>query len=214
MYHQWLEQFPTRKYLRNTRLFSQGDELAYCYYLTDGIASQFINYENGTEIVTKYHFPGQMLNIWGVLKHKQICRSSVVSKTDLTAVVIPAAELRRKLDEDFPFYRWVVEHILENNRYIYEQYQKKARGNAAEIVCYTILALCQSDLQGNSYLPREFTFLDLAQHLRIHRITVSHIFKALQEERIVERTDLGWRLLDFDGLNEYAQGNRLLNYSN
>lgn len=213
MYHQWIEQFPTRKYAKNCRLFMQGDKLEYCYYLKSGICSQFINYENGTEIVTKYYFPGQMLNIWGVLKRKDIHPSSVVAKTDITAVVIPARILRKELDENFAFYRWIVEYILENNQYVYEQYQKKAKGNAAEMLCYTILTLSQTDLHGNSYLPKEFAFLDLAQHLRIHRITVSHIFRALQEENVICKCDLGWRLLDIDALEEYAQGNRTLNYA-
>ena len=214
MYRKWFEQFPLRKYPKGHRLFSQGDELEYCYFLKSGICSQFINYENGTEIITKYHFPGQMLNIWGLLKHKDTCQSSVSVKTDLTAVVVPASILRKELDENFTFYRWIVEEfILKNNQYVYEQYQKKAKGNAAEILCYTILSLCQSDFCGNTYLPKGLGFCDLSQHLRIHRITISHIFKALQEENVIRKTDLGWQLIDINALEEYAQGNRILNYA-
>lgn len=213
MYRTWMDQFPTRKYPKNSRLFLQGDELSYCYYLRSGICSQIINYESGIEVVTKYYFPGEMINIWGVLKRKSVYPSCVVSKTDITATVIPVSALRKELDENFEFYRWVVEDILANNQYVYQQYQKKAKGNAAEILCYTILALSREDPDGRFYLSKDFAFCDLAQHLRIHRITVSHIFKVLQEENVIRKCSLGWQLLDISALEEYARGNRILNYS-
>lgn len=212
MYREWIEQFPTRKYPKNSRLFLQGDELECCYCLKSGICSQLVNYENGTEVVTKYYFPGDMLNIWGILKHKTACPSTVVAKTDVVTAVIPALVLRKELDENSDFYRWVVETVLTNNQYVYQQYQKKAKGNAAEILCYTILALSQPDPDGGVYLPKDFAFCDLAQHLRIHRITVSHIFKVLQEERVIRKCPIGWKLLDTNALEEYARGNQILSY--
>lgn len=214
MYREWIQQFPTRKWAKGSRLFLQGDELEYCYYLKSGICSQFINYENGIEVVTKYYFAGEMLNIWGVLKRKTVYPSSAMAKTDLAATVIPVPALRWELDHNFEFYRWVVEFILTNNQYVYQQYQKKAKGNAAEILCYTILALSQENSNGKFYLPKDFAFCDLAQHLRIHRVTVSHIFKVLQEENIIRKCALGWELLDIGTLEEYARGNRILNYNN
>lgn len=213
MYREWLSQFPTKKFDKDIRLFIQGDELDCCYYLTKGICSQLINYENGVEIIAKYHFPGELLNIWGVLKNRTACSSTVAAKTDTRAIIIPISEIRKKLDEDFAFYRWVVEPLLESNQYVYEQYQKKARGNAAEILCYTILALNQVDSKGRLYLPKCFSFSDLSQHLRIHRITILRIFKALQEEEVIRKYELGWLILKEHDLREYAGGNKVLAYS-
>jgi CRP-like cAMP-binding protein len=208
---EWIAQFPKKQFSRDSRLFLQGDPLEYCYYLTKGICSQLVDYENGTEVVTKYYFPGDFLNIWGVLKHKTVYASTVVAKTDIYAVVIPALQVRRELDENNVFYRQVVEAALENNQYVYQQYQKKAKGNAAEILCYAILALSQVEPDGKLYLSKDFAFCDLAQHLRIHRVTVSHVFKTLQEEKIIRKCDRGWRILDAAAVEEYAQGNRSLN---
>lgn len=212
MYKEWIMQFPKKKFSKDSRLFIQGDELDYCYYLTKGICSQLIDYENGTEVVTKYYFPGSFLNIWGVLKHKDAYASTVVAKTDLYAIVIPALQIRKELDENFLFYREVVESMLENNQYVYQQYQKKSKGNAAEILCYAIFALSQMDSDGRLYLSKDFAFCDLAQHLRIHRVTVSHVFKALQEEQVIRKCAQGWEILSAHTLEEYAQGNRVLNY--
>ena len=212
MYREWFAQFPVKKFDKDSTLFMQGDTLNYCYYLKKGICSQLIYYENGIEVVPKYHFPGDLMNVWGVLKNKTAYASTAVAKVDVYAAVIPASRLRRELEENFSFYRWVVESILMDNQYVYEQYHKKSKGSAAEILCYAILTMSQTGSDGELYLPKEFSFLDLARHLRIHRITVSYIFKALQEENIIQKCNVGWRILDVQALESYSQGNLILNY--
>ena len=204
---EWIAQFPAREFPKNTRLFLQGEPLEHCFYLKKGICSQMVNYENGTEVVTKYHFPGDMLNIWGILKHKSVYASSAVAKTDAYGIMIPASAMRQELDRNFAFYRWIVEAVLDKNQYVYQQYQKKSKGGAAEILCYAILALSQEDASGRIYLSKDFSFCDLAQHLRMHRVSVSHVFKFLQEKQVLRKCERGWRILDVRALEEYAQGN-------
>ena len=209
-FEEWMEQFPAKEFPKNTRLFLQGDPLDYCFYLKQGICSQMINYENGIEVVAKYYFPGDLLNIWGVLKQKNAYASTTVAKTDAYGIMIPATAMRRELDQNFSFYRWIVESVLNKNQYVYQQYQKKSKGSTAEILCYAILGLSQEDSNGRIYLSKDFSFCDLAQHLRIHRVSVSHVFKFLQENHVIQKCNRGWRILDVHALQEYAQGNRIV----
>lgn len=212
MYTQWIRQFPTKKFEKDSYLFLQGDELDYCYYITKGICSKSTSYENGIEVIVKYHFPHDLLNIWGVLKNRTTCSSTVIAKTDVHAIMVPVAVIRKKMSEDFAFYRQIVEPLIEDNQYIYQQYQKKTKGGTAEMLCYSILALSRSSSNDQKHLPKVFSFMDLSQHLRIHRITVSHIFQALQKEQIIRKCKDGWQILNVEALEEYAQGNKTLNY--
>lgn len=206
MYEEWIAQFPLRKYDKGSWLFLQGDPLDYCYFLTKGICSQLVGYENGEEIVTRFYFPGDILNIWGLLKHRSICSSTAAAKTDACVRVIPASILREKLETSFDFYRWIVEFVLTQNQYIYDQYKKKSKGAATEMICYLIRTLSQRDSQGALYLPKEFTLNDIALHLRIHRVTVSRVFKSLQEQGIIRKYKHGWLIVKPEELEHCAQG--------
>lgn len=212
MYSQWMKQFPCRKFEKDSYLFMQGNELNYCYYLTKGICSKSVSNENGMEVIVKYHFPGCLLNIWGMLKNRTTCSCTVLAKTDVYAIMIPVDIIQKKLSEDFAFYRWIVEPLIEDNQYIYQQYQKKTKGGTAEMLCYSILALSRSGSSDQKHLPKVFSYVDLSQHLQIHRITVSHIFQALQKEQIIKKCPDGWRILDSEALEEYALGHKSLNY--
>lgn len=212
MCHEWIKQFPEKIFPKDSFFYIQGDSLDYCFYVLEGIGMQVINYENGVEIISKYRFPGGLMNVWGVMKNSNFYTSSGIAKTDIRIIVIPASAMRVKLNEDFAFYRWAVDILLKQNQYIYELYQKKTKGNAAEILCYSILSMSQTTSSGTRYLPKALALTDIAQHLRIHRVTVSHVFKALQEEQIIKKCSLGWQIIDEKQLERYSKGNIILNY--
>lgn len=210
--HSWLHQFPAQKFKKNTYLYRQGDPLELCYFLTSGICSQIITYENGEEITARYYFAGDMLSIWGMFKHRESYPGSMLCKTDVYAVVVPCKLVQQMLETSFDFYRWAAENAMQNNNYIYEQYQKKAKGNASEILCYTIYVLLQRKDSGEYYLARNFTIEELARHLRLHRVTVSRIFRVLQNENILRKFEDGWIVGDLDRLHLLSTGEDNIKY--
>ena len=210
---QWVSQFPIKNFKRNHVFFRQGDVFQYCYYITSGICARTTIDDSHSEIILKYYFHDDIIGLWYCLRDDITeCPATFIAKTDGYAYVVPANILRQTMNQDFEFYRHISNKIINSDHYIENLYQKKAKGNAAEIVCYTIISLLQKDIHNEQYLAKSFSHTELSMHLRLHRVTVSKIFTALQRNNVLEKHSYGWKILDYDQLHAYASGKIILKY--
>lgn len=68
------------------------------------------------------------------------------------------------------------------------------------------------EVEGRRLLSKQYTNIEIAKFLSVHRVTVTNMLRTLKEEGCVERTPQGLVLTNLSALEAYRDRQKTLNY--
>lgn len=192
------------------------------YYLVDGLCALCMEGATGRDTAVIYFFPGRMLNFLPALqKYYPRRECALCYRAPLANFFIKAindSELLRIKYQTFlkeyahslPLHTMIVQSLVENCYDLFTHLVKSLEMPAWQKVARELLE--NMDGPYPHVLSRKITYNEIATHLSIHTVTVAKIFRALQENGIIERVKNGIMICDPQRIWRIANGEERLFY--
>lgn len=197
-------------------LISAGDPLDVVYYLVSGVVYRIIVTENGDECILNRKNGGEgVASLIGILaaytEKPYHSINDFVAHTECICYRIPAdvcIDYLRQRPE-------LLEGLLHESVCDYASLSKKfwarKEKNASAELCAFLLENSHQ-INGERVLSRQYTNVEIAKFISVHRVTVTNMLRALKAEGCVERTSEGILLRDPELLAAYRDGEKILSY--
>lgn len=192
------------------------------YFLVEGLCALCMEGATGKDMAIIYFLPGRMLNFLPALAkyypHKvcELCYQAPFA--DFYVRAIKNSELLRvnyqRFLEEFahslPLQTVIIQSLVQNCYDLFSHLLKSLEMPAWQRVARELL----ENMSGPEphILPRKITYGEIATHLSIHTVTVAKIFRALQDNGIIERVKNGIMIRDPLRIWRIANGEERLFY--
>lgn len=198
------------------RLIHAGDPLDVVYYLVSGVVYRIIVTENGDECILNRKNGGEgVASLIGILaaytEKPYHSINDFVAHTECICYRIPAdvcIDYLRQRPE-------LLEGLLHESVCDYASLSKKfwarKEKNAPAELCAFLLENSR-EVEGRRLLSKQYTNIEIAKFLSVHRVTVTNMLRTLKEEGCVERTPQGLVLTNLSALESYRDRQKTLNY--
>lgn len=202
---------------KGENLITVDQEVDYVYYLKKGNVNREIITSNGIESVLSFKQAGQgIFSIVGILylydeDYRYVSANDFVAMTDCECYKIPANSIRMYLRQHPEELEKVITVALKETLSITQRYLAKTETPIHVVFCRWVLNHLVEE-EGELYLPKKYTNIEMAKHMTVHKVTISRILRALREEGTVERTKKGLHILNHKLLREHAEDVRRLEY--
>lgn len=192
------------------------------YYLVDGHCALCMAGPTGKDIYIIYFFPGRLLNFLPALEkyypRKQCALCYTSPFADFYVKALKKSELIRvnyqafleEFGQSLPLHSLIIQSLVENCYDLFTHLFKSLEMPAWQKVARELL----ENMEGPHphILPRKITYSEIATHLSIHTVTVAKIFRALQDNDIIERVKDGIMIHDPLRIWRIAKGEERLFY--
>ena len=192
------------------------------YFLVEGLCALCMEGASGKDMAIIYFLPGRMLNFLPALQkfypHKvcELCYQAPFA--DFFVKAIKNSELVRVNHQLFmeefvhslPLQTVIIQSLVQNCYDLFSHLLKSLEMPAWQRVARELL----ENMSGPEphILPRKITYGEIATHLSIHTVTVAKIFRALQDNGIIERVKDGIMIRDPLRIWRIANGEERLFY--
>ena len=194
------------------------------YLLVDGLCALSIEGPTGKDMYVIYFFPGRVLNFLPALEkyypRRQCALCYNAPTADFFVKAIKKSELLRidyqifleKFGESLALHTLIIQSLVENCYDLFATMFKSLEMPAWQKVARELL----ENMEGPHphILPRKLTYSEISTHLSIHTVTVAKIFRALQDNGIIERVKNGIMIHDPLRIWRIANGEERLFYKN
>lgn len=197
-------------------LISIDEQLQHVYYLVSGVVYRVVITENGDETILSRKTGGEgVSSLIGIL----VAYSEpgfhpiheFVAHTDCVCYRIPITVCTEYLHDHPELLEAVLRECVREYVYLSKKYWVKKDKNAPAELCGFLLDNSYV-IDGERVLSRQYTNIEIAKFISVHRVTVTNMLRALKDEGCVERVSRGLRLIDVPRLQEYRDRKRTLNY--
>lgn len=197
-------------------LISAGDSLEYVYYLTSGVVYRIGMTENGEECILGRKIGGEgASSLVGIMEtfSKQPTESlhDFIAHTDCVCYKIPIDVCLAYLHEQPDMLEALLRELSSDYGRLYRKYWVRKEKNAPAELCAFLLENSHDSSEGR-LLSRQYTNVEIARFLSLHRVTVTNMICALKAQGCVERTPRGLLLTDLSMLMAYRDGKKILSY--
>lgn len=197
-------------------LISAGDSLEYVYYLTSGVVYRIGITENGEECILGRKIGGEgASSLVGIMEafSKQPTESlhDFIAHTDCVCYKIPIDVCLAYLHEQPDMLEALLRELSSDYGRLYRKYWVRKEKNAPAELCAFLLENSHDSSEGR-LLSRQYTNVEIARFLSLHRVTVTNMICALKAQGCVERTPRGLLLTDLSMLMAYRDGKKILSY--
>lgn len=194
------------------------------YFLEEGLCALYMEGLSGKDMALVYFFPGRLINFLPALEKfypRRMCALCynmplaeffVKALKDSVLLKIRQQDFLERYFKSLPFHALVIQSLVANCYDLFSNMSKTIELPAWQKVARELL----ENMEGPHphILPRRITYNEIATHLSIHTVTVAKIFKALQENGIVERLKEGVMIKDPLRIWKIANGEERLFYKN
>lgn len=191
------------------------------YYLIDGVCSLLCLSKEGNEYSFVYFKPHMLLNflptvarhgVYGNITEKRIqrMRHIIMTKTPCTVLCTPGEVFLRHMEQNLYLNQLLVRSLTEN----WVNLLDLSTGITSAPVSVRVCQLVVDNLPAvPPYgIPRFLTHAEIAAHLSMHTITVTKIFRALREQKIIEKDGNAHIVIDLPGMLAVCDGSVPLTY--
>lgn len=197
-------------------LISAGDSLEYIYYLTSGVVYRIGVTENGEECILGRKIGGEgASSLVGIMEtfSKQPTESlhDFIAHTDCVCYKIPIDVCLAYLHEQPDMLEALLRELSSDYGRLYRKYWARKEKNVAAELCAFLLENSRES-GGVRLLSRQYTNVEIAKFLSVHRVTVTNMLRALKTQGCIERTPRGLVLIDVPQLTDYRNGKKMLSY--
>ena len=197
-------------------LISAGDSLEYIYYLTSGVVYRIGVTENGEECILGRKIGGEgASSLVGIMEtfSKQPTESlhDFIAHTDCVCYKIPIDVCLAYLHEQPDMLEALLRELSSDYGRLYRKYWARKEKNVAAELCAFLLENSRES-GGVRLLSRQYTNVEIAKFLSVHRVTVTNMLRALKTQGCIERTPRGLVLIDVPQLIDYRNGKKTLSY--
>lgn len=192
------------------------------YFLVEGLCALCMEGASGKDMALIYFLPGRMLNFLPSLEKyypRTVCELCYQAPfADFFVKAIKDSELVRvnhrvfleEFAQSLPLQTVIIQSLVQNCYDLFTHLLKSLEMPAWQRVARELL----ENMSGSEphILPRKITYGEIATHLSIHTVTVAKIFRALQENGIIERLKNGIMIRDPLRIWRIANGEERLFY--
>ena len=199
-------------------LISEGEEVHYVYYLTDGIVKRMQVDNNGCKRTIEKRdskaINGKVDAIIGLAlaystQEKIHSRYVFKAVTDCKCYRIEKEEYRKWAHAHADVMEETICLIIRENADTNDWIEnKRYQGTMPMYVCQKLLLEAEKH-DDKWILPPNFVARDMAFRRGIHKVTMSRIMRALKEEGVLKKTDKYWEISDYEALAAFAEGEPL-----
>ncbi len=184
---------------------------SYVYYLERGIAGLTSLTDGGEEKVVLFFPRNRLLGFTPMLMRRFRGGGSrdaepfgIDTKTDCVFYRIDEKTFNRLLDEDRVFMSCVLEivtcHYVDLVHKYHESQGSSARKRFAK--CLLDFSMYSEEIR---YVPKAFTYVEIAKYLGVHPVTVSKMAADLKKRGLIDKGRKGIMILDGHGLELEAE---------
>lgn len=192
------------------------------YFLVEGLCALCMEGASGKDMAIIYFLPGRMLNFLPALEKyypRTVCQLCYQAPfADFFVKAIKDSELLRvdyqlflkEFATSLPLQTVIIHSLVQNCYDLFTHLLKSLEMPAWQRVARELL----ENMSGPEphILPRKITYGEIATHLSIHTVTVAKIFRALQDNGIIERVKNGIMIRDPLRIWRIANGEERLFY--
>ena len=193
----------------------QGEPVEMLYYLTRGTLYRSFTTARGDEVLygIKKAQPdaGLANSLVGVLSYyseDRICSTTFIAVTECEGYLVPGEVFGAYVKDKPALLLDIVQMAMREYHDLMINYQAHQEKHIANRLCQVLLNRAVQEENGHYYV-NDISNLELAGFLGTHQVTVSKILKCLKEKQIIQRTKLGWRILDKNQLEKLSAGEKL-----
>lgn len=183
---------------------------AYVYYLERGIAGFSSLTDDGEETVMLFFQGNRLLGFTPMLMRRFRGGGSrdaepfgIDTKTDCVFYRIDEKTFNRLMDDDPVFMTCVLEIVTCNYVDLVHKYHE-SQGNSAKKRFAKCLLDFSVESDGRRYVPKAFTYVEIAKYLGVHPVTVSKMAAELRKQGIIQKSPMGILILDGKRLESRA----------
>lgn len=199
-------------------LISEGEEVKFVYYLTQGIVKRMQVDSSGAKRTIEQRdakeIKGTVNAIIGVAlaystQEKAHSRYVFKAMTDCKCYRIEKEEYRKWAHEHNDILEDTIRLIIRENADTNDWIEnKRYTGAMPTYVCQKLLL--EAKKCGDKYfLPDTFVASDMAFRMGIHKVTMSRIMRALKEAGVLKKVGKVWEIQDYEALVAFAEGEPL-----
>ena len=190
---------------RDKHVFRQNDKFYALYAIRSGFVKTYTLTENGTEQVTGFHLPGELLGMDAINPRQHICSAKVLETTSLCEIpfhgleelMAPAPDLGQRLVH-------IISRSLQADNELLTLLGKKS----AEERLATFLLSLSTRFKQRGYSPHEFHLsmsrTDIGNYLGLSMETVSRTFGRFHRRGLIDVRRQEIRLKDIEQLRNIA----------
>jgi CRP/FNR family transcriptional regulator len=192
-------------------LYRQGDTLTAVYGIKFGTLKTEYALPDGSEQITGFHLPGEMLGLDGIGNNQY--QSNAVALEDSEACVVKFSEfetLARQIPSlQHQFHRILSKELTQDQRHLLSLGSLRAEERLA-----SFLLNFSDRLAARGYSPIEYHLRmsreEIGSYLGIQLETVSRLFSRFTESGLIQIKQRHIKLIDMDGLLELAGKSRAI----
>ena len=206
------------RFKKGETILKAGEPVEYVYYLTKGTVYREMITAKGYESILSCKKASDVADaLVGVLTlynmtHNAISRYSFIAHTDCTCYQIPRDVCKTYLREHPDLLERVLSHAMREYTQLMNLFMSQREGSGAARLCALLLERAKQNAEGTLVVPKKCTNVELSKLLSIHKVTVSRMIRALREEGVVERVEVGMIVLQPERLKQYADNEDTLIY--
>ncbi len=190
---------------RGSHIFRQGDRFYALYAINSGFVKTYTITEDGSEQITGFHLPGELIGLDAINTEQHICSAKALETTNLCeipfhqleAITTPIPGLEQRL------IRIMSRELQSDNELLTLLGKKSAEGRLA-----TLLLSLSARFKQRGFSSREFHLSmsrsDIGNYLGLAVETVSRIFSRFQQQGLISVQRKEIRLEDMRRLRVVA----------
>ena len=186
----------------------------YVYYLDRGIAGLTALTDCGEEKGVLFFPQNRLLGFTPMLMRRVRGGKSggpepfgIDTKTDCVFYRMDERMFNRLMDEDSRFMACVLEIVTCNYVDLVHKYHAAQGDSAKKRFCSFLLEFSEEE-KGGRWMPKVFSYVEIAKYLGIHPVTVSKIAAELRDLKIISKGRKGIEILDVKRLEELASAEK------
>lgn len=193
------------QYEKNEKILISGDPMNYFYFVVDGKAKIFNLLENGKEVLLRFTRPLSELGSLEVLSDKRYVNSCVTAHFPTRVIKIPFRILDEHAREDVRFLQYLVKRLSHK----LGTESKKSSMNITypfknRFASYLLSITTMKTDRIDEIKINKMT--DLATYLGTSYRHLNRVIKEFEEEKIIEKQDKKFIILDFAALEDLSGG--------
>ncbi len=174
-----------RNYTPNEMIVSEGDSLEYVYFIESGIVDGMKRFESGKDYqYFKLDRSNGAIGLLELFSRKNEIIATILAKTNVSILRIPADELYAFAMNDLPLLRKISYHIA-NDLYVDSGLNGKLFYlNGFERVCFYLTDYFQKNVGAQAFVIVGHSYQAIANHIGISQRTVVRSVRDLREQEL------------------------------
>lgn len=187
-------------------IFHQDDSAEYVYIVAEGRVRLFLTSPSGDENTIAIMGEKGILGECGAF-HFSSYNSSAIAASKVTVIKISKLAFETAVQDNHRLARQIMMIMNIKNRILASHTMMLSNYSAVQRICYILLQLVHTygvKTKDGNLIKIGFTHQELANLVGTSRVTVAYTMKRLENERILQKNDNKYLIMDIDRLELFS----------